>query len=78
MPPVTICSSCRSGWIETRLRLAYNIIMAEFLHDFVLTFVPLFIVIDAFGNLPFLISAGQGLDRRQQRNQRRRQLEGVI
>jgi multiple antibiotic resistance protein len=41
--------------------------MADFLHDFVLTFIPLFIVIDAFGNLPFLISAGQGLDRRQQR-----------
>jgi multiple antibiotic resistance protein len=42
--------------------------MSEFLHsDFVLTFIPLFIVIDAFGNLPFLISAGQDLDRRQQR-----------
>jgi multiple antibiotic resistance protein len=41
--------------------------MSGFWHDFVLTFIPLFIVIDAFGNLPFLISAGQGLDRRQQR-----------
>jgi len=41
--------------------------MAGFWNDFVLTFIPLFIVIDAFGNLPFLISAGQGLDRRQQR-----------
>jgi multiple antibiotic resistance protein len=35
------------------------------LHDFVMTFVPLFIVIDAFGNLPFLIMAGEGLDNRQ-------------
>jgi multiple antibiotic resistance protein len=41
--------------------------MADFFHNFVLTFIPLFIVIDAFGNLPFLISAGQGLDKRQQR-----------
>jgi multiple antibiotic resistance protein len=41
--------------------------MAEQLHNFVMTFVPLFIVIDAFGNLPFLISAGQDMDRRQQR-----------
>jgi multiple antibiotic resistance protein len=37
------------------------------LHTFVLTFVPLFIVIDAFGNLPFLITAGQDMERRQQR-----------
>ena len=28
--------------------------------DFVMTFVPLFIVIDAFGNLPFVISMGEG------------------
>lgn len=28
--------------------------------DFVLTFVPLFIVIDAFGNLPFVITMGEG------------------
>lgn len=28
--------------------------MADFWNDFVLTFVPLFIVIDAFGNLPFV------------------------
>ncbi len=30
-------------------------------HNFVLTFVPLFIVIDAIGNLPFVISAGEGM-----------------
>ncbi len=30
-----------------------------------MTFVPLFIVIDAFGNLPFLIMSGEGMDRRQ-------------
>jgi len=41
--------------------------MTGFWHDFVLSFIPLFIVIDAFGNLPFLISAGQGLGRAQQR-----------
>jgi multiple antibiotic resistance protein len=41
--------------------------MADFLHDFVLTFIPLFIVIDAFGNLPFVVAAGQEMDRRQQR-----------
>ncbi len=35
------------------------------LHDFVMTFVPLFIVIDALGNLPFLIMAGEDLDRKQ-------------
>ena len=41
--------------------------MVEHLKDFVLTFVPLFIVIDAFGNLPFLITAGEDMDRRQRR-----------
>ncbi len=41
--------------------------MSEQLKNFVMTFVPLFIVIDAFGNLPFLITAGQDMDRRQQR-----------
>jgi multiple antibiotic resistance protein len=30
-----------------------------------MTFVPLFIVIDAFGNLPFLLMAGEGLENRQ-------------
>jgi multiple antibiotic resistance protein len=39
--------------------------VADFWHDFVMTFVPLFIVIDAFGNLPFLIMSGEDLDRRQ-------------
>jgi multiple antibiotic resistance protein len=37
--------------------------MTDYLHDFVMTFVPLFIVIDAFGNLPFLIMAGEDMDR---------------
>jgi multiple antibiotic resistance protein len=40
--------------------------MSEQLHNFVMTFIPLFIVIDALGNLPFLIAAGQDMDRRQQ------------
>jgi multiple antibiotic resistance protein len=39
--------------------------MTNYLHDFVMTFVPLFIVIDAFGNLPFLIMAGEDMDRHQ-------------
>lgn len=37
------------------------------LKDFVFTFVPLFIVIDAIGNLPFVISAGEGLSRPERR-----------
>lgn len=41
--------------------------MAEQLKDFVMTFVPLFIVIDAFGNLPFLITAGQDMGKPQRR-----------
>jgi multiple antibiotic resistance protein len=39
--------------------------MADQLHNFVMTFVPLFIVIDALGNLPFLIMAGEDLDHKQ-------------
>lgn len=34
-------------------------------HDFIMTFLPLFIVIDALGNLPFLIMAGENLDKKQ-------------
>jgi multiple antibiotic resistance protein len=36
-------------------------------HNFVLTFVPLFIVIDAFGNIPFVIAMGEGRVRAEQR-----------
>jgi multiple antibiotic resistance protein len=32
--------------------------------NFVLTFIPLFIVIDAFGNLPFVITMGESRERR--------------
>jgi multiple antibiotic resistance protein len=32
-----------------------------------MTFVPLFIVIDAFGNVPFVVTMGEGMDRREQR-----------
>jgi len=42
--------------------------MSSFIHDFVLTFVPLFIVIDAFGNIPFLVSVGEGLEPQRQRS----------
>jgi multiple antibiotic resistance protein len=41
--------------------------MSEQLHNFVLTFVPLFIVIDAFGNLPFVITMGEDMTRRERR-----------
>ena len=34
-------------------------------HNFVLTFVPLFIVIDAIGNLPFVLTASEGMPSRQ-------------
>ena len=42
--------------------------MSDFFRDFVLTFVPLFIVIDAFGNIPFLVSVGEDLEPRQRRS----------
>jgi multiple antibiotic resistance protein len=35
--------------------------LSEIARDFYLTFVPLFIVIDAFGNLPFVISLSSEL-----------------
>ena len=41
--------------------------MAERWQDFVLTFLPLFIVIDAFGNLPFVISMGEDMIKQQRR-----------
>jgi len=41
--------------------------MAEFWQNFVMTFIPLFIVIDAFGNLPFVIMVSQPLERRASR-----------
>ena len=37
--------------------------MAAWLQPFVLTFVPLFIVIDALGNLPFVLSLTEGMTR---------------
>ena len=41
--------------------------MAEHWQNFLLTFVPLFIVIDAFGNLPFVISMGEDMMKPQRR-----------
>ena len=41
--------------------------MAEHLQYFVLTFVPLFIVIDALGNLPFVISMSEGMMKQERR-----------
>jgi len=37
--------------------------MHNWLESFILTFVPLFIVIDALGNLPFVISLSEGISR---------------
>lgn len=41
--------------------------MGNYLQYFVLTFVPLFIVIDALGNLPFVISLSEGMTRQERR-----------
>ncbi|RJQ38574.1 MAG: MarC family protein [Dehalococcoidia bacterium] len=41
--------------------------MADLVQSFVLTFVPLFIVIDPLGNLPFVISMSEGLTVREGR-----------
>ena len=41
--------------------------MTGFWRDFVLTFVPLFIVIDAFGNLPFVISMSEDMMKQERR-----------
>lgn len=37
--------------------------MSDWLEPFILTFVPLFIVIDALGNLPFVITLSEGMTR---------------
>jgi len=39
--------------------------MPEWLQSFILTFVPLFIAIDALGNLPFIISLSEDMTRRE-------------
>jgi len=41
--------------------------MDSLLQSFILTFVPLFIVIDALGTLPFLISLSEGMSRQEHR-----------
>lgn len=41
--------------------------MSDLLESFVLTFVPLFIVIDALGNLPFVVSLSEGMSRHERR-----------
>lgn len=41
--------------------------MPNWLESFVLTFIPLFIVIDALGNLPFVISLSEGMSRHERR-----------
>jgi len=41
--------------------------MHTILQNFILTFVPLFIVIDALGNLPFVISLSEGILKKERR-----------
>ncbi|MDY6893500.1 MAG: MarC family protein [Chloroflexota bacterium] len=41
--------------------------MDNWIESFVLTFVPLFIVIDALGNLPFVISLSEGMAKQERR-----------
>ena len=41
--------------------------MGDYLHNFVLTFVPLFIVIDPLGNLPFVISLSEEMSKQERR-----------
>ncbi|MCJ7605879.1 MAG: MarC family protein [Dehalococcoidales bacterium] len=41
--------------------------MGNFFNDLILTFIPLFIVIDAFGNLPFVVTMGEDMVKRQRR-----------
>jgi len=41
--------------------------LLQWLNTFALTFVPLFIVVDPFGNLPFIISLSEGLDTAEKR-----------
>jgi len=41
--------------------------VGNYLQYFVLTFVPLFIVIDALGNLPFVISLSEGMTKQERR-----------
>ncbi|MDY6908102.1 MAG: MarC family protein [Chloroflexota bacterium] len=41
--------------------------MGDILQSLVLTFVPLFIVIDALGNLPFVISLSEGMSTKERR-----------
>jgi len=41
--------------------------VAEFFNNLVLTFVPLLIVIDALGNLPFVISISEGMSKQELR-----------
>lgn len=39
--------------------------LGAFLQNFILTFIPLFIVIDALGNLPFIIPFSEGMTRKE-------------
>jgi len=42
--------------------------VSEWLQSFILTFVPLFIVMDPLGNLPFVISLSEGMTGRERRH----------
>ncbi len=42
--------------------------MNQFWNDFILTFIPLFIVIDTLGNLPIILTLGEDLPKKQYRH----------
>ncbi len=42
--------------------------MTTWFNSFLLTFIPLFVVIDAMGNLPFIVSISEGMTRSQRTN----------
>jgi multiple antibiotic resistance protein len=44
-----------------------NMDWQDFFNSFALTFVPLFIVIDAIGNIPFVITLSEDMDRKERR-----------
>ena len=57
----------RSATVQVRYKWYNKCDMAHWLESFILTFLPLFIVIDALGNLPFVISLSEGMSRHERR-----------
>ena len=40
----------------------YNMMTSGWLNSFIMTFVPIFVVVDAVGNIPFVIGLSEGLN----------------